>query len=84
VNTMAAQRRRDLHNTGINAAAAIAGQCGFTHVASGRVCHLPQRHPGPCDLNQITQCLAPVRSSHDRQNTNRADRRPARDREAST
>jgi hypothetical protein len=50
MNTLVAQRRRDLHNTSINVAAAIAGQCGFTHVASGRVCHLPHRHPGPCDL----------------------------------
>jgi hypothetical protein len=42
--------RRDLHNTSVNFDAAIAGQCGFTHIASGRVCRLPHRHPGPCDL----------------------------------
>lgn len=45
-----AQRRMDLHNTSINFAAAVAGQCGFTHLASGRVCRLPHRHPGTCDL----------------------------------
>ena len=44
------QRRLDLHNTSINFAAAVAGQCGFTHVSSGRVCRLPHRHPGPCEL----------------------------------
>ena len=29
--------------------AASAGQCGFTHHASGRICRLPHRHLGPCD-----------------------------------
>jgi hypothetical protein len=45
-----AQRRLDLHNTSIDFAAASAGQCGFTHLGSGRVCRLPHRHHGPCDL----------------------------------
>jgi hypothetical protein len=81
MNTSMAQRRRDLHNTSINIAAALAGQCGFTHVASGRVCHLPQGHTGPCDLRYLTartpdthraaarlmsQRPTPMRSSHDR------------------
>jgi hypothetical protein len=44
------QRRLDLHNPSIDFAAAIAGQCGFTHLDSGRVCRLPHRHHGPCDL----------------------------------
>jgi hypothetical protein len=35
------QRRLDLHNTSIDFAAASAGQCGFTHLDSGRVCRLP-------------------------------------------
>ncbi len=44
------QRRLDLHNTSIDFAAASAGRCGFTHLDSGRVCRLPYRHQGPCDL----------------------------------
>ena len=43
-------RRLDLHNVSIDFAAATAGQCGFTHLDSGSVCHLPHRHPGPCQL----------------------------------
>jgi hypothetical protein len=45
-----ARRRLDLHNISIDFAAASAGRCGFTHLASGRVCLLPHRHPGPCRL----------------------------------
>ena len=43
-------RRLDLHNVSIDFAAASAGRCGFTHLDSGRVCHLPHRHAGPCQL----------------------------------
>jgi hypothetical protein len=46
----ATQRRRDLHNVTIDFALAAAGLCGFTHMRSGRVCRLPHRHPGPCEL----------------------------------
>jgi hypothetical protein len=53
MSTSVAPRRRDLHNASINFAEAIAGRCGFTHVASGRVCHLPERHAGPCDLRYL-------------------------------
>jgi hypothetical protein len=42
--------RLDLHNISIDFAAASAGLCGFTHLDSGRVCHLPHRHHGPCQL----------------------------------
>jgi hypothetical protein len=42
-------QRLDLHNTSIDFRAASAGQCGFTHLASGRVCRLRHRHLGPCD-----------------------------------
>lgn len=45
-----APQRRDLHNNNINYAAAMAGYCAVTHVATGRVCLLPHRHPGPCQL----------------------------------
>jgi hypothetical protein len=44
------QRRLDLHNISIDFAAASAGRCGFTHLDSGRVCLLPHRHLGPCQL----------------------------------
>jgi hypothetical protein len=42
-------QRLDLHNASIDFRAASAGQCGFTHLASGRICRLPHRHLGPCD-----------------------------------
>ena len=45
-----ARRRLDLHNISINFAAASAGRCGFTHLDTGRVCRLPHRHPGGCEL----------------------------------
>lgn len=44
-------RRLDLHNTSIDFTAASAGRCGFTHLDSGRVCHLQHGHPGPCELH---------------------------------
>jgi hypothetical protein len=43
-------RRLDLRNISIDFAAASAGLCGFTHLDSGRVCRLPHRHHGPCQL----------------------------------
>ena len=56
------QRRLDLHNTSIDFAAASAGQCGFTHLDSGRVCRLPHRHFGPCDLRYDIAHRDPVPS----------------------
>jgi hypothetical protein len=44
------QRRLDLHNISIDFAAARAGRCGFTHLDTGRICLLPHRHRGPCQL----------------------------------
>ncbi len=41
-----------IHNSNENAAAADAGLCGRTHLASGRLCLLPERHPGGCDFRQ--------------------------------
>jgi hypothetical protein len=58
-----AMDRRDLHNTSINFDAAIAGQCGFTHIASGRVCRLPHRHSGPCDLRYPSPSAIPAPAS---------------------
>ena len=43
--------RLDLHNISIDFAAASAGLCGFTHLDSGRVCQLPHRHHGHCQLS---------------------------------
>ena len=40
--------RLDLHNVSVDIVAAEAGRCGFTHLASGRVCLRPHRHPGSC------------------------------------
>jgi hypothetical protein len=56
-----ARRRLDLHNITIDFAAASAGRCGFTHLASGRVCLLPHRHQGPCQLED--QQLAAERAA---------------------
>jgi hypothetical protein len=53
-------RRLDLHNTSIDFAAASVGRCGYTHLATGRVCQLPHRHPGSCELGER---LTPRRST---------------------
>jgi hypothetical protein len=45
-------RRLDLHNISIDLAAARAGRCGFTHLATGRACQLPHRHPDSCELRE--------------------------------
>jgi hypothetical protein len=44
--------RAESHNSQINTAAAQAHRCGMTHLASGRICLLPERHPGSCDFRQ--------------------------------
>ena len=43
--------RREIHNSEIHTTAAAARRCGMTHLASGRVCLLPERHPGACDFH---------------------------------
>jgi hypothetical protein len=45
-----AATRDESHNTQINTAAAQAHRCGMTHLASGRICLLPERHSGSCDF----------------------------------
>jgi hypothetical protein len=40
------------HNSEINTAAARAHRCGMTHLATGRLCLLPERHSGSCDFQQ--------------------------------
>jgi hypothetical protein len=44
------RQRLDLHNISIDFAAASTGLCGFTHLDNGRICELPHRHHGPCQL----------------------------------
>jgi hypothetical protein len=56
--------REESHNTQINTAAAQAHRCGMTHLATGRICLLPERHAGSCDFrhqqNDIQAALAEV------------------------
>jgi hypothetical protein len=42
--------RDESHNTQINTTAAQAHRCGMTHLATGRVCLLPERHSGSCEF----------------------------------
>lgn len=49
-----AQQRLDLHNINTDFVAAVSGLCGFTHLASGRVCQRAYRHRGPCRLELQT------------------------------
>ena len=55
--------RDESHNTQINTAAAQAHRCGMTHLATGRICLLPERHPGSCDFsyrqNEVDAAVAP-------------------------
>lgn len=44
--------RLDLHNSEVNDLAAELHRCGMTHLASGQVCTLPERHSGGCDFGQ--------------------------------
>jgi hypothetical protein len=62
----ATQRRRDLHNVSIDFAVAAAGLCGFTHLPSRRVCRLPLRHSGPCDLRFRPADTRNARTDRDR------------------
>jgi hypothetical protein len=38
----------ELHNLQIDQMIAAAHRCGTTHLATGRVCLLPERHSGGC------------------------------------
>jgi hypothetical protein len=42
------RERLDLHNRHCHPDTARAGQCGEIHLATGRICQLPARHPGSC------------------------------------
>jgi hypothetical protein len=47
--------RREIHNSEIHTAAADAHRCGMTHLASGQVCLLPERHQGGCDFRDSAE-----------------------------
>jgi hypothetical protein len=49
-STLSDTARDASHNTQINTAAAQAHRCGMTHLATGRICLLPERHSGSCDF----------------------------------
>ncbi|WP_375503489.1 hypothetical protein [uncultured Jatrophihabitans sp.] len=42
--------RPDVHNNEIDVSLAALGLCGMTHLYTGHVCRLPERHPGGCDF----------------------------------
>ncbi|MDQ0620440.1 hypothetical protein [Arthrobacter globiformis] len=42
--------RPDLRSMHIREDVAQAGRCGNVHLATGRICILPQRHHGSCDF----------------------------------
>jgi hypothetical protein len=42
--------RLDLHNASVDEPAAAAGNCGTTHLPTGRVCRARAHHVGGCDF----------------------------------
>lgn len=44
--------RLELHNIEIDQTAAALHRCGTTHLPTGRVCMLPERHPGGCQFTE--------------------------------
>ena len=51
-----ARRLLDLHNISIDSMPPVGiGLCGFTHLDSSRICQLPHRHHGPCQLQDQRQ-----------------------------
>jgi hypothetical protein len=42
--------RGEAHNPSVDTHVADVGACAQTHLATGRVCTLPARHPGGCDF----------------------------------
>jgi hypothetical protein len=51
-HAMSVSRRLDLHNSATDFDTARHGRCGFVDLATGRICRLPQRHRGPCELRR--------------------------------
>jgi hypothetical protein len=44
------EERLEIHNIEVHTAVAAAHRCGMTHMATGVVCLLPERHLGGCDF----------------------------------
>jgi hypothetical protein len=44
--------RLELHNIEIDQTAAAMHRCGTTHLPTGRVCMLPERHRGGCQFTE--------------------------------
>lgn len=42
--------RPDLRSLHVREDVALAGLCGNVHLATGRTCILPERHPGSCSF----------------------------------
>jgi hypothetical protein len=42
--------RPDLRSFHVREDVAMEGRCGNLHLATGRTCILPERHPGSCDF----------------------------------
>jgi hypothetical protein len=45
-----AGERLDLRSLHVREDVARTGRCGNVHLATGRTCILPERHPGSCDF----------------------------------
>lgn len=46
------RHRLELHNSEIDQTAAALHRCGTTHLPTGRVCMLPERHRGGCQFTE--------------------------------
>lgn len=46
------RHRLELHNIEIDQTAAAMHRCGTTHLPTGRVCMLPERHRGGCQFTE--------------------------------
>ena len=55
--------RLDIHNAQVNTAAAMRHLCGMTHLASGRLCLLPERHPARATSAFLPTPAGPSRTS---------------------
>ncbi len=44
------EERPDLPSSHVSEAVAMSGRCGNVHLASGRICILPERHMGSCEF----------------------------------
>ncbi len=52
------------HLTHVDTGVASAGLCGETHLATGRVCVLPERHTGGCHFVDRDAALVVAQRAH--------------------